>query len=157
MNLLSMEVGTTGGASGKESACQCRRHKGGWFNPWVGKMTWRRAWQPTAVFLLGESHGRRRLAGYSPQGHKEADTTEATQHTQGQQEGFQKVACVLPRFSVRLFATLWTVAHQAPLPMGLSRQEYQSGLPCSPQGIFLTQGSDQSLLGLLYWEACFLQ
>ena len=44
-------------------------------------------------------------------------------------------ACVLSRFSlVRLFATLWTVAHQAPLSMGFSRQEYWSGLPCSPLG-----------------------
>ena len=37
---------------------------------------WRRAWQPTPVFLPGESHGRRRLVGYSPWGRKESDTTE---------------------------------------------------------------------------------
>ena len=42
---------------------------------------------------------------------------------------------VLSRFSrVRLLATLWTVAHQAPLSLGFSRQEYQSGLPCPPPG-----------------------
>ena len=35
---------------------------------------------------------------------------------------------------VQLFATLWTVAHQAPLAMGFSRQEYWSGLPCPPSG-----------------------
>ena len=35
---------------------------------------------------------------------------------------------------VRLFVTLWTVAHQAPLSMGFSRQEYWSGLPCTPPG-----------------------
>ena len=40
------------------------------FDPWVGKMPWRRAWQPTPVFLPGESHGQRSLAGSSPQGHK---------------------------------------------------------------------------------------
>ena len=41
--------------------------------------------------------------------------------------------CVLSRFShVRLFATPWTVAHKVPLPMGFSRQEYWSGLPCLP-------------------------
>ena len=40
----------------------------------------RRAWQPSPVFLPGESHGQRSLAGYSPQGHKESDTTEATTH-----------------------------------------------------------------------------
>ena len=44
-------------------------------------------------------------------------------------------ACVLSHFShVRLFATLWTVAHQASLSMGFSRQEYWSGLPCPPLG-----------------------
>ena len=46
--------------------------------PWVGKIPWRRKWQPTAVFLPGKSHGQRSLAGYSPWGSKESDTTEAT-------------------------------------------------------------------------------
>ena len=41
-----------------------------------GKIPWRRAWQPTPVFLPGESHGQRSLKGYSPQGHEESDTTE---------------------------------------------------------------------------------
>ena len=40
------------------------------FHPWVGKIPWRRAWQPTPVFLPGESHGQRSLAGYSPWGPK---------------------------------------------------------------------------------------
>ena len=48
---------------------------------------------------------------------------------------FKSLVCMLSRFSrVRLFATLWTAAHQAPLSMGFSRQEYSSGLPCSPPG-----------------------
>ena len=46
------------------------------FDPSVGKIPWRRAWQPTPVFLPGESHGQRSLVGYSPRGHKESDTTE---------------------------------------------------------------------------------
>ena len=46
------------------------------FNPWVGKIPWRRKWQPTPVFLPGESHGRRSLVGYSPWGRKESDTAE---------------------------------------------------------------------------------
>ena len=50
----------------------------------------------------------------------------------------------------RLFVTLWTAACQAPLSMGFSRQEYCSGLPFSPPGIFPTQGSN---LSLLYWQA----
>ena len=44
------------------------------FDPWVGKIPWRRAWQPTPVFLPGESHGQRRLVDYGPWGHKESDT-----------------------------------------------------------------------------------
>ena len=45
-------------------------------NPASGRFPWRRAWQPTPVFLPGESHGQRSLVGYSPWGHKESDTTE---------------------------------------------------------------------------------
>ena len=44
-------------------------------NPWVRKIPWRKKWQPTLVFLRGESHGGRSLLGYSPWGHKESDTT----------------------------------------------------------------------------------
>ena len=40
------------------------------FNPWVGKIPWRRKWQPTPVFLSGKSHEQRSLAGYSPRGCK---------------------------------------------------------------------------------------
>ena len=43
---------------------------------WVGKIPWRRAWQPAAVFLPGESHGQRSLAGCTPRGHRESGTTE---------------------------------------------------------------------------------
>ena len=46
------------------------------FDPWVGKIPWRRKWQPTPVLLSGESHGGRSLVGYSPWGHKESDSTE---------------------------------------------------------------------------------
>ena len=74
--------GFPGGASGKEPACQCRRHKRHRFSPWVGKIPWRREWLPTPVFLPGESHGQRSLVGYGPQGCKELDTTEVTQQQQ---------------------------------------------------------------------------
>ena len=50
------------------------------FDPWVGKIPCRRAWQPTPLFLPRESHGQRSLKGYSPWGCKELDTTEHT-HT----------------------------------------------------------------------------
>ena len=55
--------GFPGGTHGKEPACPCKRHKRCKFSPWVGKIPWRRAWQPTPVFLPGESHGQRSLAG----------------------------------------------------------------------------------------------
>ena len=59
-----------GGTSGKEPACQCRSHQRHRFSPWAGKTPWRRKWQPTPVFLPGDSHGQRSLAGYSPWGRK---------------------------------------------------------------------------------------
>ena len=68
--------GLPGGAVVKESACQCRRGKRLVFNPWVGKIPWRRKWQPTPAFLPGESHERRSLVGCSPWGREESDTTE---------------------------------------------------------------------------------
>ena len=46
--------------------------------PGSGKIPWRRAWQPTSVFLSGESHGEKSLVGYSPWGRKESDMTEVT-------------------------------------------------------------------------------
>ena len=64
-------LGLPRGAGGKESTCQCRRHKRCRFDPWVG-------WQPTPVFLPGKSHGQRNLADCSPWGHKELDMTEVT-------------------------------------------------------------------------------
>ena len=73
--------GFPSGASGKEPACQCRRHKRIRFDPWVRKILWRRAWQPTLVLLPGESQGQRSLEGYRPWGQKELDTAEAITHT----------------------------------------------------------------------------
>ena len=59
--------------SGKESTCQCRRCG---YDPWVRKISWKRKWQPSRVFLPGKSCGLRSLVGYSPRGHKERHTTE---------------------------------------------------------------------------------
>ena len=46
-------LGFPGGTSGKEATCQCRRHMRHSFDPWIGKIPWTRAWQPTPVFLRG--------------------------------------------------------------------------------------------------------
>ena len=69
--------------SGKESACQCRRHKKHGLDLQVGKIAWSRKRQPIPVFLTRQFHGQRSPVGYSPQGRKESDMTEQlSPHTQ---------------------------------------------------------------------------
>ena len=62
----------------KEPTCQYRRRKRHGFICWVGKIAWKRAWQPTPVFLPGESRGQGSLSSHIPWGHKVSDMTEAT-------------------------------------------------------------------------------
>ena len=64
------------------------------FDPWVGKVPWRRKWQSTPVLLPGESHGGRSLVDYSPRGRKESDTTERLHST--------SMKCTLSLVSSRL-------------------------------------------------------
>ena len=70
-------VGFPGGARGKE-LLPVEEREDTQSDLWVGKLPWRRAWQPTPVFLPGESHGPRSLVGYSPWSRKESHTNEAT-------------------------------------------------------------------------------
>ena len=63
LNSSMLLLGLPRWLSGKEPDCQCRRHKRCRFNPWVGKIPWRRARHPTPVFLPGKSHGQRNLVG----------------------------------------------------------------------------------------------
>ena len=64
------------------SACQCRRQRRCGFGLWVGKISWRRKWQPTPVFLPGELDGKQSLVGYSPRGCKGLGTAEhMSRHT----------------------------------------------------------------------------
>ena len=65
-------LGFLGGSDGKESVFDAGDLGS---VPRSGRFPWRRAWKPTPIFLPGESHGQRRLAGCSPWGHKESDTT----------------------------------------------------------------------------------
>ena len=67
-----------GGTRGKGPIGLCRRCG---FNPWIGKIPWRRKWQPIPVFLPGEPHGQRSLAGSSPWDHKESDATGVNQQS----------------------------------------------------------------------------
>ena len=71
LSSLTYVLGFSGVSDGKESAY--RRPE---FDPWIGKIPWRRKWQPTSLFLPGKPHGWWRLAGYSPWGHQELDMTE---------------------------------------------------------------------------------
>ena len=68
--------GFPGGASGEEPACQCRSCQRRGFDPWVGKIPWRRKWQSTPVFLPGKSHRQEEPGRPQRWGHKESDTTE---------------------------------------------------------------------------------
>ena len=73
-----MKRGFPGVPSGKEPACQYRRHKRPGFNPWIGKTPWRRERQPAPVFLPRKFHRQKSLAGYSPQGYKELGMIKVT-------------------------------------------------------------------------------
>ena len=86
--LVILLVDFSGGVSGKEPICNAGRFWRQRFDPWVGKIPWRRAWQPTPVFLPGESAWTEELGSYNPLDRKELDTTEATSH-----------ACILLVFS----------------------------------------------------------
>ena len=72
-HLVYNPMGFPGWLTGKEYACQCRRHE---FDPWVRKIFWRRKWQSTPIFLPGKSQGQRNLVGYSLLGHEELNMTE---------------------------------------------------------------------------------
>ena len=113
----------------KESACQCRQHKRHRLDPWVGKMLWRRAWQPTAALLPGESHGQRSLAGYSPRGLRESDTTEVTERTH---TGYLPPECLLGEVSVQIFCLSISSSPYGPetlTPTSFSLHPHPWGLP----------------------------
>ena len=70
--VLSFRGGSVVKKKKKKIAYECRRL---WFHPWMGKIHWRRKWQPIPGFLPGELHGQSSLAGYSPWCGRESDTT----------------------------------------------------------------------------------
>ena len=85
--------------SGERIRLQCRRRG---FGPWVGKFPWRRKWQPTPVLSPGESHVERSLAGNSPWGCKELDTTERLNTRRFLLEDGQKGLGPSPRTALRV-------------------------------------------------------
>ena len=90
------------------------------FGSWVGKIPWRRAWQPTPVFLPRESHGQRSLVGYSPWGHKESEMTKQLNDNN---------KCLRLLNVQVLCLSLESVVI---LSMGFSWQEYWNGFPFPP-------------------------
>ena len=74
LNLIEVKYIIYGGLlwwlSRKESTCQCRRCR---FDPWFEKISWRRKWQPTLVFLPAKTQGQRSMGAYSPWGCKDSD------------------------------------------------------------------------------------
>ena len=103
--------------SGKESACQCRRCKRCGFDPWVGKIRWRRKRQPSPVFLPGESHGQGSLVSYSPWGHSSRTwlsnyhpltlTTMNIFHTSNNSENCWPLSLQILTLPCSFFALLW--------------------------------------------------
>ena len=87
-------LGCADGAHGKEPTCQCWRRGP---DPWVMKIPWRSAWQPTPAFLPGQSLGQRSLAAYSPWGCKELTQMSDLAHTQ-----YTVVLCKVFQLSVSL-------------------------------------------------------
>ena len=102
------------------------------FDPWVGKIPWRRKWQPTPVFLPGESHGQRSLVGYSPWGRKVSGTTEQL-HFHFSLSGIE------PRYPTLQVDSLPSEPPGKPMNTGV-------GSLFLLQGIFPTQESNQGLL-----------
>ena len=133
-----------------------RRHR---FEPWVGKIPWRKERQPIPVFLPRKFHGQRSLVDYNPWGCKESDITEHTCAVfpmtydlgMDQHLAANSLLLLLSHFShAQLFVTLWTVAHQAPLSMEFPRQKYWSGLPFPPPGDLSDPGMEPAGLCLLH-------
>ena len=137
--------------SSKESACQHRRCG---FNPWVGKIPWRRKWQSTPVFFPGKSHRQKSLVGYihgvSRVGHElstkqqqkqfcvkdffKMKYVKSPQRSALTDEYLQLILYVFSHSVVSDSAAPWTVACQAPLSMGFFQQDCWSGLPFPPPG-----------------------
>ena len=94
-----------------KSTCQCRRGK---FDPCIGKITWRRKWQPIPVFLPGESNGQRSLAGYRLWGLKSwtqlSNQTTITTTFRVWGSGIARPGKILPRFPGKYFYILALLA-----------------------------------------------
>ena len=108
--LVTQLWASPGSASGKETVYQCKRHKRCGFDPWVGKIPCKTEWQPTPVFLPGESHGQRSLVGYSPCGHKDWSRTCLKwqhAHTSSVLDFLLSLLCFLDPYEIHIYNSLW--------------------------------------------------
>ena len=78
---MCISKGFPGGTSGKNLHADAGDIRDVGLIPGSGRFPWRKAQQPTPVFLPGKSHEKKSLVGYNPSVHKEPDTTEATEHS----------------------------------------------------------------------------
>ena len=108
---------------------QCKRPG---FDLWIGKIPWRRAWQPTPVFLPGESLWTEEPGGLQSRESQRVRNNWVTKHI------------------------TWTLACQDPLSIGFSRQVYWNGLPCPSPGDLSHPGIKPASLSLLHWQASSL-
>ena len=102
--LIKCNMGFPGGASGKEPACWCRRHNRRGFDPGVGKIPWRRAWQPTSEFLPGESPWTEEPGGLQSMGSQRVEHDWTTKHS---------TVSHLLLAKLRLLAKIWTSMSRA--------------------------------------------
>ena len=130
-------AGFPGGSGDKVSACNAET--------WVqfGKIPWWRKWLLTPVFLPGKFLGLRSLVEYSPRGSNESDMTKWLHLLSFRHLCVCVCVCVCDwvhthtHAHVQLFATTWTVAHQDPLSLEFSKQEYLNRLPFPTPGDLL--------------------
>ena len=106
--------------SGQRIHLQRRRCRRSGFDPWVGNTPWRRPWQPTPVFLPGESHGQRSLSAYSPQGHGWSNWAHTTLHMENSFKvilNLKKTIITLQNFLfLQVNITIWSFSTTLPLP-----------------------------------------
>ena len=123
--------------SSKESACQCRRHR---LDPWDGKISCRKEWQTTPVFLPENSHRQRSLAGYTPWGCKKLDMTQQL-NTQAR----LKVKVLVVQLGPTLCNPMDCSFSGSSVHGIFSDKDTRVGSHSLPQGIFPTQGSNPGL------------
>ena len=123
---------------------QCRIHRRCSFHPWVGKIPWRRKWQPTPVFLPGKSYGQRSQAGYGPWGHTGVGHDLVTKQQKQQRNGLNidKPHVLLLLFFTFLLVCTSTFWHNPShcvrpweFPVSLS-WGFQVSLPCEGRTIW---------------------